>query len=90
MSSSCAGLLEPLLEELRHSDDTLTCLTALEMVRELAEGADAETAWTLASSVIPALLALITNPNPLLQSQALKVGSVFALSTMHFQRWYSQ
>lgn len=70
------GLLEPLLEELRNSEDTLTCLTALEMVRELAGGADAETAGALASSVIPVLLALITNPDPLLQSQALKVGSL--------------
>ncbi|KAL4452301.1 hypothetical protein ABPG75_007963 [Micractinium tetrahymenae] len=70
-----SGLLEPLLDELRDPDDLLSCMAALQLVRDAAEQCDASMALALQEAVLPRLAALLSHPEPVLRSGTLKAAS---------------
>ncbi|KAL4441281.1 hypothetical protein ABPG77_011518 [Micractinium sp. CCAP 211/92] len=70
-----SGLLESLLDELRDPDDLLSCMAALQLVRDAAEQCDAGMALALLEAAMPRLAALLSHPEPVLQSGALKAAA---------------
>lgn len=56
-------------------DDLLSCMAALQLVRDAAEQCDPGMAAALAAAVMPRLGALLQHPEPLLQSGALKAAA---------------
>lgn len=70
-----SGLLEPLLQELQDPDDLLSCMAALQLVRDAAEQCDTGMALALQEAVAPRLGTLLQHPEPVLQSGALRAAA---------------
>jgi hypothetical protein len=68
-----AGMLEPLVTEVKNQSDVLSCLSALAQILEAVEQADEGASAVLSKLLMPQLLQLIASGDPHIKGQAMKV-----------------